>query len=130
MYVDVSLSGMGTWWDNNAYAVPRHLSATWGLHIKQLEILNVLVLLRTLGCMWVNQAVHVHIDNQALIHTLKHGNIKYNFMRSVARSIWLIAAAKDVQVNRSHIAGIDNMKADVLSTMFEGQGNLNKLEMF
>ena len=80
VYVDASLSGMGAWWGNNAYAVSRHLSATWGLSITQLEMLNVLVLLHTFGEMWVNQAIHVHIDNLAVVHALNHGKIKDEFM--------------------------------------------------
>ena len=128
--MDASLSGMGAWWGNNAYAASRHLSATCGLSITQLEMLNVLVLLRTFGGMWVNQAIHVHIDNQAVVHALNHGKIKDKFMQSVARTVWLIAASKDINIKCSHIAGSDNVKADVLSRMFEGKEHLNKLDMF
>ena len=126
VYVDASLSGMGAWWGNNAYAVSRHLSATWGLSITQLEMLNVLVLLCTFGEMWVNQAIHVHIDNLAVVHALNHGKIKDEFMQGVAKTIWLIGASKDINIKCSHIAGSDNVKADILSRLFEGKNKLNE----
>ena len=125
VFVDASLSGMGAWWDGHAYAVSRHIPATWNLNITQLEMLNVLILLRTFGAMWVNQAIHVHIDNQAVVYALKHGRIKDEFMQAVARSIWLIAAAKDIQITCSHIAGSSNSKADILSRLFENRGSVN-----
>ena len=76
VYVDASLPGMGAWWENNAYVMSRHLSAKWRLSITQLEMLNVLVLFRTFGCMWVSQDNHVHIDNQAVVHALNHGKTR------------------------------------------------------
>ena len=46
-------------------------------------------------------------------------------MQAVARSIWLIAAAKDIQITCSHIAGSSNSKADILSRLFENRGSVN-----
>ena len=95
VFVDAALVGMGACWDNNAYAVTRHLSATWNLSITKLKMLNVLIALRTFGNMWANESVVVHIDNKAAMFALKHGNIKDKFMQSVSRSIWLVAVSND-----------------------------------
>ena len=40
-------------------------------------------------------------------------------MKAVARSIWLIAASKDIKLVYSHIPGVANVKADALSRLFE-----------
>ena len=83
--MDASLSGTGAWWENNAYTVSRQFSTTWGFSITQLKRLNVLVLLRPFECVWANQAIHIHIDNQAVVHALKQGKIKDKFIESVAK---------------------------------------------
>ena len=120
VYVDASLSGVGGWGDNNAYAVTRHLLATWNLSITQLEMLNVLISLRTFGHMWANKSVVRHIDNNAAMYALTYGQIKDPFMQSISRSILLVAASKDIQMDFVNIAGNNNnTKADILSRVFE-----------
>ena len=46
VYVDASLSVIGAFWGDQIYAVSRHIWATQGLSITQLELLNVLIALR------------------------------------------------------------------------------------
>ena len=130
VYVDASLTGMGGCWNNNAYAVSRHLSATWNLSITQLEMLNVLIALRTFGHMWADESVVIHIKNNAAMFALKNGKIKDTFMQSVARSIWLVAAVKDIKMDFVHIAGNDNTNADILSRVFESEWNQKRMNLF
>ena len=101
VYVDASLSGMGACWDENVYAVSRHLAATWNLSITQSEMLNVLVALRTFGHFWTKSRVKLHIDNTAVVFALRNGRIRDTFMQSVAKSIWLLAAIRDIQLEFS-----------------------------
>ena len=119
VFVDASLSGMGASWDTNVYAVTRHLWATIGLDINQLEMLNVLIALRIFAKSWQNQCVEFRIDNKAVVFALQKGRIKDNYMQAVARSIWLIAASNDIKLVYSHIPGTENVKADALSRLFE-----------
>ena len=51
-------------------------------------------------------------------------------MQSVARSIWLIAAIKDIAGEYVHIPGVHNIKADVLSRIFQDVYTVEKLELF
>ena len=52
VFVDVSLSGIWAYWKCNLYAISRHVHATAGLNITQLEVLNVLIVLITFGDVW------------------------------------------------------------------------------
>ena len=119
VFIDASLSGMGLCWDKNVYAVSRHLLATQGLSITQLELLNVLIAFRTFAKYWTGQWDKFYIDNKAVVHALNHGKIKYIYMQQVARSIWLLLATYDIKLECTHIPGKDNVKADILSRVFE-----------
>ena len=61
---------MGASWDANVYAVTRHLCATIGLNINQLEMLNVLIALRIFVKCWKNHCVKLRIDNKAVVFAL------------------------------------------------------------
>ena len=130
VYVNASLSGMGACWDNNVHAVTRHLSATWNLSITQLEMLNVLIALRTFGKIWANESVVINIDNKAAMYALKYGKIRDPFMQSISRSIWLVAASKDIQMDFVHIVGSNNTKADIMSRVFENNWNHEGMNLF
>ena len=103
VYIDASLTGMGACWNENAYAVSRHIPATVSLSITQLEMLNVLIAMRIFGHWLENQKIKLHIDNKAVVHALSNGRIKDKYLQSVARSIWLIAAVKDIDIEYAHI---------------------------
>ena len=45
VYVNASISGMDAFWDDNAYAVSRHIAATAGWSISHFEMLNVMIAL-------------------------------------------------------------------------------------
>ena len=130
VYIDASLTGMGAWWNENAYAVSRHILATVTLSITQFEMLNALIAMRILGHCWENQKIKFHVDNKAVVHALSNGRIKDKYLQSVARSIWLIAAMKDIDIEYVHIPGVHNTKADVLSRIFQDVYTVEKLELF
>ena len=119
VFVDASLSGMGLYWANNVYAVSRQVLATQGLSIIQLECLNILIAIRTFAKNWTGQWVRFHIDNKAVVYAMQNGRIKDTYMQQVARSIWLLLATYDIKLECTHIPGKDNVKADILSRVFE-----------
>ena len=130
VYIDASLTGMGACWNENAYAVSRHILATATLSITQLEMLNVLIAMRIFGHCWEKQKIKFHIDNKAVVYALSNGRIKDKYLQSVARSIWLIAAIKDIDIEYVHISGVYNVKADVLSRVFQDVHTVEKLDLF
>ena len=123
VFVDASLTGMGAHWGNNVYAISRHLQATAGLNINQLEMLNVLIALRTFAKVWANQRVEFNIDNKAVVFALNKGQIRDHYMQAIARSVWLVSASQDIKLSFKHVFGVDNGEADKLSRVFERSNN-------
>ena len=121
VHVDASLTGMGAIWDHNAYAISRHVLATVGWNISHLEMLNVMVALRVFAHAWKGKHVTFHIDNLAVVNSLKFNKMKDHILQTIVRTIWLLAAAHDVQLSYSHIPGIENKEADALSRVFDRQ---------
>ena len=121
VYVDASLSGMGAFWNENAYAVSRHIAATAGWSISHLEMLNVMVALRVFAHAWRGKHVEFHIDNLAVVFSLQFSRMKDQILQAIVRTIWLLAATHDIQLSYSHIPGIQNKEADALSRVFQNQ---------
>ena len=119
--VDASLTGMGAIWDHNAYAISHHIPATVGWNISHLEMLNVMVALKVFAHACKGKHITFHIDNQAVVNSLKFNKMKDHILQSIVRTIWLLAAANDVQLSYSHIPGILNKEADALSRVFQSQ---------
>ena len=73
MFVDASLTGLGAYWEENVCAISRHVHATAGLNINQLEKLNVLIALRTFSEVWAKKRMEFDIDNKAVVFVLSKG---------------------------------------------------------
>ena len=127
VHVDACLTGMGAIWDSNVYAASRNVWATRGASITQLEMCNVLLALRVFAKVWSKKCVIFNIDNQAVVYSLKYGRIKDPYMQSVARSVWLVAAAHDINLQYNHVPGVKNVEADALSRAFDPSCDLEKL---
>ena len=54
-------------------------------------------------------------DNMALVEVLTCGRARDSIMASCARNVWLLAAMFNVNIIASHIKGLDNYIADLLS---------------
>ena len=93
-------------------------------------MLNLLIAMRIFGHCWGNQKSKFHVDNKAVVHALSKGRIKDKYLQSVARSIWLVATVKDIDIEYVHISGVDNVKADVLSRIFQDICTVEKLDLF
>ena len=74
---------------------------------------------QALGHVLQGKMISLHIDNQAVVHSLKFGKTKDKVLQSIVRKIWLLAAPHDIQLNYSHIPGILNKEANVLSRVFQ-----------
>ena len=113
---DACLRGGGGWSDTHFYSVvfDRHFSA--GLHISQLEALNVVEALKSLVPKTLRAAkILVRTDNIAAMYALNTGRTHDPVLASCAREIWLLAALQDLDVLLVHIPGVDLVLADALS---------------
>ena len=112
--LDACLTGFGGRWANYIYHIP--IEKHYGnLAITQLEMLNILVAVRVFAAYWSKKRIHIRCDNLAVVQVLKSGKTRDAFLGSVARNIWLEAACADIDLSYSHIAGTQNVVADLLS---------------
>ena len=130
VFVDACVTGIGAYWEDNAYAVSRNFNATNGFNITKLEMLNVLIALRIFGNMWENLNVKFCVDNKASVCALQKDRIRYPLMQAVARSVWLIAASKGISLVYDRISGTENCIADAFSRAFDSNGSSLKNSTF
>lgn len=92
-------------------------------HINYLELLAVFYALKAFQCQW-NKFNHVKIlsDNTTAVSYINHkGGVKSPCCNSLAKSIWFWAKQHKIWLTASHIAGKDNITADIQSRKFNDQ---------
>ena len=70
--LDACLQGLGARWGNSVYAVALPLGYKQ-MSIVHLEMLNIMVTIRTWGQFWAGQKICIHCDNQAVVCVLTTG---------------------------------------------------------
>ena len=117
IYVDASLTGFGGHWDNNVYATPIYHCPSES-SIVHLEMLNILVALRTWAPQLTYKKVQLFCDNWAVVQVVHSGRGRDAFLNACLRNIWLETASHDIELRVTHIRGIDNIIADILSRSY------------
>ena len=115
--LDACLQGLGARWNNSVYAVPLPLGYE-NMSIVHLEMLNIMVTIRTWGQYWAGQKICIYCDNQAVVCVLTTGRTKDAILASIARNIQLEIAQFDINLKTVHITGKNNQIADCLSRWF------------
>ena len=67
------------------------------------------------GNAWASKSIQIMCDNIAIVEVLTFGRAKDQIMATCDRNIWLLAAMFNVNIIISHIKGLDNSLADLLS---------------
>lgn len=88
------------------------------MNISQLEMLIVLICFRLWAVEWKNRSICIFCDNVAVVAVLSNGKTKDSYLGACARSIWLLTAKFNINMTVKHIAGKENVKADMLSRWF------------
>ena len=83
--------------------------------IVHLEMLNVLVADRLFKGSWEKKLIHVRCDNLAVVQVLTSGATRDPYLAAIARNIWLVTALNYCKLKVTHIAGKQNIVADMLS---------------
>ena len=92
-----------------------------------LEILNILVTLRTWGYQWKNKALTIHCDNQEVVNISNTGYTRDMTLAAIARNIFMLIAQFDLEIITIQIPGKKNTVADLLSRQHEHPQRLHKL---
>ncbi len=114
--VDSCLTGCG------GICLPQYYHRTFPLfileehhHICHLEMLNVVVAVKTWAHTWSNACVRILCDNAAAVAVLQEGRGQDPFLLKCAREIWLQSAKWRFSVCPQYRSGRDNRTADALS---------------
>ena len=116
--MDACLTGMGAVWWDRVYATPIVQIPNFILTTVHLEMLNIVIALRTWAKYWQHTRVVLYCDTLAVVHVVETNRTRDNFLALCLRNIWLLAALHDVEVEVKHISGKNNQKADVLSRIY------------
>ena len=78
-------------------------------------MVNIVVALKVWGPMWRDARIQIHCDNLAVVQLLTSGGTRDPILSTCVRNIWLLSALYNITVQFSHIAGVHNTVADLLS---------------
>ena len=129
VYLDASLTGLGATFRNLVYTLPIPVNFN-DYTIVHLEMINVLVALKLWAHLWADRRMKLYCDNQAVVHVLSTGNTRDPVLGACARNIWLLTAMYNVSIDFTHIAGVQNSVADLLSRWKYNSTSLQKLYAF
>ena len=118
LHLDASLTGMGAVWKDRVYATPIHNCADLDLKIIHLEMLNIVIALRTWGHLWRHSVIEIFCDNLGVVQVVETGKTRDTFLGLCIRNVWLITATWDIQLQIKHIPGVHNVIADTLSRVY------------
>ena len=109
MELDASLQGLGAMCGHEIYAIAFPKGYKNFVH---LEMVNILVAVRTWAHQWQGRKVVIHCDNQAVVSVLTSGHTRDVTLVAIARNISMITAFKDIELITVHIEGKLNVVAD------------------
>ena len=96
--------------------------------IVHLEILNIVVAAKIWANHWANKKIQIFCDNMAVVEVLTTGKTRDKTLATCARNLWLIAALHNINFIFSHIPGVENSVADLLSRWDNSAHHKEKLE--
>ena len=117
--LDAYLQGLGARCGNQVYTISIPLNYE-NMEIVYLEMLNILVAIRTWGTSWQGKNIRIHCDIQAVVSVLTTGENRYAVLAAIACNILMETAAYDICLKTIQISGKDNEVADNLSRFFMG----------
>ena len=92
--LDACLQDLGARWGNKIYSIPLHLGHD-NVTIVHLEMIYILVTIRTWGLLWAGTPIRIHCDNQVVVSVLTTSKTKDSILAAIARNIPMETAEKD-----------------------------------
>ena len=114
--LDASLKGLGGRWGSCVYRsdIPGYLLQL-NISITHLELFNVFVALKVWGPDWAARKLVIRLDNSAAVSIINSGFTRDTLLATIARNIWFEGAVNDIQIWATHVPGVKNQVADLLS---------------
>ena len=113
---DSCLTGCGALCENSYYheMYPKHI-IDQNLSICHLELLNIVIAVKTWAPSWSSKRVRILCDNTVAISTLQNARSRDKFLLQCAREIWLLSAIHKFEIVAQHVPGQLMTDADALS---------------
>ena len=115
IFADSCLQGGGAHTDTHYYSLQYSSAITSHHHISQLEALNCLVALRSLGNKKLNKHIEICCDNSATIMVFTHHRGRDRVMNAICRALWYWSYSSSIHLSFTHIPGKDMILSDALS---------------
>lgn len=90
------------------------------LHINQLELLTVVVAVKTWHSKLQGLTLELLVDNEATVHAINNQRSKDLFMQNCLRELWLCLAINNINLRARYVEGSANSFADALSRLHLG----------
>ena len=117
VHLGACLTGLVGAYGSMVYALPIP-KGYLNYNIAQLEILNIIVVIKVWATHWANRRIRIHCDNMAVMEILSSGRGRDPALALIARNIWLICAIFHIQIVVLHIPGKSNILADLSRWQF------------
>ena len=127
VHLDASLTGLGGIYGSLVYALPIPRGYR-DYSIVHLEILNILVACKIWASHWENKKIQIFCDTLAAVEVLTSGRTRDETLATCARNIWPFSALYNIHFTFSHIAGVQNTIADLLSRWGNSHNDWRKLK--
>ena len=112
---DACLTGCGGWFNGKYFHKPfQQFITDQSLHINELELLTVVICLKTWGNMCRNQRIVIYCDNLTSITVLNSGRTHDIFLQKCLREITYLCAILECEIKGVHIDGVNNRIPDLL----------------
>ena len=85
------------------------------MDIAHLEMLNILLAVRSWASQWATKTILVRCDNEAVVTILQTGKTKDATLAAICCNISMETAKADIRLKTVHISGKLNVIADSLS---------------
>ena len=114
--LDACLGDLGGCWGSNIYftQILDHIKVD-NSNITHCELFNAFVALTVWGSQWKGRRLLINLDNMASVAIVNSGFTKDIKLAAIARNIWMQCALYDIEIVASHLAGVENKVADLLS---------------
>ena len=115
VYVDASLTRVGGIFNNNVYstAIPQPILNI--ASIVHLEAASILIAFKLWAPCWENSKLIIWCDNLAVVHAFTSCKITDAWLMACVRNVWQFTASYNINLVVKHIAGQENIYADILS---------------
>jgi hypothetical protein len=128
---DSSLKSCGGWCGNQYFSrVFPSFILKEEHHISTLELLTVMVALKSWAVQFQNKRLKIYCDNDSAVQVINSGRSKDKNMLAIMREIAFISARHNIQLKGVHIAGVENRFSDYLSRAPVEASARKKLEEF